>query len=219
MRAIAAITGLLLVAPASVAAAQDAVRAAIVTAVSEQLGAVRTVDVEIVSGLRTTTGTIAARPYPGARLGQQIRFLITPSTGSAFQVVARVSVVAEHAVAVRDLARGDELTAADVDWKTGTIDGQLLKPLPTHADVLGAVARRALVAGEVLTSTVLAQPLAVRAGDAVTVTFRSGRLEARSVGRAVSSGGIGDVIRITAPGSRDIRRGRITAPDAVEIVR
>jgi flagella basal body P-ring formation protein FlgA len=39
------------------------------------------------------------------------------------------------------------------------------------------------------------------------------------VARAVSSGGIGDVIRVTTPGSREIRQARITAPATVEMVR
>jgi len=44
-------------------------------------------------------------------------------------------------------------------------------------------------------------------------------MEVRGVARAVSSGSVGDVIRVTTPGSRDIRHARITAQATVEIVR
>ena len=79
--------------------------------------------------------------------------------------------------------------------------------------------RRAIAAGEVLNGIVLARPLAVRAGDEVALTFRNGVMEVSGVARADSSGSVGDVIRVTTPGSRDIRRARIIAPASVEIVR
>jgi flagella basal body P-ring formation protein FlgA len=58
----------------------------------------------------------------------------------------------------------------------------------------------------------------VRAGDTVSMTLRSGIIEAKGVGRAVSSGFIGDVIRVVRPGAREPYRARVIAPAAVEIL-
>jgi len=209
---------LVLTAPAGTVA-HDAVRAAIVNAVTSRLGDVRAVDVEIVQGPVLSGAILSASPMPGVRLGQPMRFLITPAGGRAVTVVARVNVVAGHAVAAGSIERGGEVAAADVIWKEGPVDGQLLEPLPPLADVVGARARRSIVAGETFNRTMLARPIAVRAGDELTLTVRSGAIEVQGVGRAVSSGAIGDVIRITSPGSREIRRARITAVSAAEIVR
>ena len=111
------------------------------------------------------------------------------------------------------------MTAEDVEWVDGPLDGQLLQPLPSLDQVLASLTRRAIAPGEVLTSIVLMEPIAVRAGEEVALTVRSGAMEVRGMVRAVSSGSVGDVIRITTPGSRDIRRARIVAPASVEIVR
>lgn len=208
-----------LLAPGGEQSRVDALRSAITAAVSKRLGAVRAVAVEIVGGSVIPARAVSAQPAPGSRLGKSMRFLVQPATGRPFQVVAKVSVTAGHAVAARAIARGSALTPADVEWKEAAIDGQLLQPLPTLAEVLGSQARRAIAPGEVLTTMVLARPLAVRAGDEVALTFRNGAMEVSGVARAVSSGAVGEVIRVTTPGSRDIRRARIIAPASVEIVR
>ena len=162
-----------LVAPGGEQSRVDALRSAITAAVSERIGPVRAIEVEIVGGSIIPARAVSAQPAPGSRLGQPMRFLVQPATGRPFPVVAKVSVTAGHAVA----------------------------------------------AGEVLNGIVLARPLAVRAGDEVALTFRNGVMEVSGVARAVSSGSVGDVIRVTTPGSRDIRRARIIAPASVEIVR
>lgn len=199
--------------------AVDGLRSAIRAAVVERVGEVRSIDVELAGGSMVAGNIVSAQPATGARLGGSIRFLVKPATGRIYQVVARVRVIAGRAVATRPIPRGEQLTAADVEWTEGPLDGQLLQPLPTLDQVLGSQARRAIAPGEVLTSIVLAQPVAVRAGEEVALTVRSGTMEVRGMARAVSSGSVGDVIRITTPGSRDIRRARIIAPAKVEIVR
>lgn len=197
----------------------DGLRSAIRTAVAERVGEVRSIEVELAGGSMVAGSIVSAQPATGARLGGPIRFLVKPATGRVYQVVARVRVIADHATAARPIPRGQQLTAEDVEWTAGPLDGQLLQPLPSLDEVLGSQARRTIAPGEVLTSIVLAQPVAVRAGEEVALTVRSGAMEVRGVARAVSSGSVGDVIRITTPGSRDIRRARITAPARVEIVR
>lgn len=234
----------MLLAQAVDAAAEHPLRAAIAAAVSERIGAVRAVEIEIVSGAHarpegllqgfgelaeaqrakatgraSVAGGLSAAPAPGARTGRPTRFLVTPSSGRPFSVVARVDVVAAHAVAIRAVDRGVELTAADVEWTEGPVDEQLFQPLPTLEDIIGARARRSIAPGEVVISTALAKPIAVRAGEEVALTIRSGAIEASGPARAVSSGSVGDVIRVTTPGSREIRRARIIAPASVEIVR
>lgn len=199
--------------------AVDSLRSAIKMAVVERIGDVRSIEVELAGGSMVTGKIVSAQPATGARLGGSIRFLVKPATGRVYQVVARVRVIAGRAVATRAIPRGQQVTAEDVEWVDGSLDGQLLQPLPSLDQVLASQTRRAIAPGEVLTSIVLMEPIAVRAGEEVALTVRSGAMEVRGMVRAVSSGSVGDVIRITTPGSRDIRRARIVAPASVEIVR
>ena len=52
----------------------------------------------------------------------------------------------------------------------------------------------------------------------MSITIRSGAIEARGIGRAASSGFVGDVIRVTRPGNREPVRARVLAAASVEIL-
>ena len=193
------------------------VRELIAAAVSARLGALDSIDVDVIDAPASAGFYESATPAAGGRLGAPMRFTLA-GFGLPISVIARVSVVAAHVVARHPIARNAALTADDVEVRHERLDGVLLQPLPTLQDVLAGRPRRALVAGEVLTGAVLARTPVVRAGDEVTVTIRTGAVEATGVGRAASSGFIGDVIRITRPGSRETSRARVLAPAAVEMV-
>ena len=196
-----------------------AVRAAIATSVSPRLGGQARVTVEVLHTASDSVGPVTASALPGARLGSPARFLLTLADGRRISAVARVTADARHLVAARDLARDEELTGDVVEWIDGPLDGQLLESLPTQAQVLGTRARRPIVRGEVITSTIVKVPPAVRAGDPVTLVIRIGVMEVRGTGRAVSSGSVGDVIRVSRPSHREPLRGRIIEPAVVEILR
>jgi len=193
------------------------VRELIAAAVSARLGALDSIDVDVIDAPTSAGFYESATPAAGGRLGAPMRFTLAGS-GLPISIIARVNVVAAHVVARHPIARNAALTADDVEVRHERLDGVLLQPLPTLQDVLAGRPRRALVAGEVLTGAVLARTPVVRAGDEVTVTIRTGAVEATGVGRAASSGFIGDVIRITRPGSRETSRARVLAPAAVEMV-
>ena len=196
----------------------DALRTVIAGAVIERLGVSAQIEVEFLQTPAVIGDAIAATPIAGARLGQPVRFSVAAQTGRAFSVVARVTAIVPHVVARHAIAADTSLTDADVEWREGALDGVLLQPLPTRDEVLVARSRRAIAAGEVLTRTALVRPYTVRAGDTVSMTVRTGVIEVRGVGRAVSSGYVGDVIRVLAPGTRQPSRARVVAPAAVEIL-
>jgi len=212
----------LLVVPAGVSTAgvDDAgmVRSVIATSVSSRLGEHARVTVELLQA-PGIAGAVAASALPGTRVGMPARFLLTLADGRRVSAVARVTADARHLVAARNVPRNTELTADDVQWVDGPINGQLFDPLPSAGQVLGARARRAIARGEVITATVVKMPPAVRAGDPVTMVIRAGTMEVRGPGRAVSSGAVGDVIRVMRPAHREPLRGRIVEPAVVEILR
>ena len=199
----------------------ERVRAALVAAVVERLGHAADVAVDILDAPAQLDAVeaLTATPASGARVGRPIRFTISPSSGRAFTVLAQVSATVGHAVAARALARGTAIEAADVEWRQARVDGVLLEGLPALQEVLGAHTRRSIAAGAVLNRAALVRPFAVRAGDTVAMTVRAGAVEVRGVGRAVSSGFVGDVIRILPPGTRQPSRARVVGPAAVEVLR
>ena len=214
----------LLVGPAPAAFAYEAqpgVGDAIVHAVRERLRAdvqVRLEDLRVSVASAASGGAISAIPDHGSRVGQGVRFTLWDGDRRIGSASATVLVNAESIVAARALARGDAVAAADVRRLTQDLPAMPLRRLPEMADVIGSRLRRDVAAGEVLTASVVQIPSAVRSGDDVTVTVKVGKVEVAGVGRASGSGMVGDVIRVTPHGTRAMRRARIVANGAVEII-
>jgi len=194
------------------------IRDLIAAAVAARIGGTPSIEVDLVDVPATEAAFDTATPVPGTRLGAPARFTLSGSGVMPVSVIARITVIAEHVVARQPIARSAEITADAVEVQRGAIDGVQLAPLPALNDVIAARPRRAIAAGEVFTQSMLERVLAVRAGDEISVTIRSGVIEARGRGRAVSSGFVGDIIRISRPGSRETLRARIVAPASVEIL-
>jgi flagella basal body P-ring formation protein FlgA len=200
------------------AAATDTVAAAIERAVVDRMG-----DVQVV--VRQTSTTVGDRAgleafiEPASRLGQPIRFILAADGKRVGSVVARIEVTADAPRARRGLGRDEEITAADVETVRLEIKNVLLRRLPEAADVVGNRARRDIVAGELLTQSLVMVPDAVRSGDEVQVVVTIGSVQVTGVGRASGSGQVGDRVRVTTPSSRKSLSARIIGRGAVEVVR
>ena len=122
-----------LVAPGGEQSRVDALRSAITAAVSERIGPVRAIEVEIVGGSIIPARAVSAQPAPGSRLGQPMRFLVQPATGRPFPVVATVSVTAGHAVAARPIAQEASSATQTVAGSRGTSTGGIVVQAPTES--------------------------------------------------------------------------------------
>ena len=194
-----------------------AVAAAIERAVVEQVGATAAT-VDVTRSTVTSAPSMTATPEPGARTGKAMRFILSSGGRRVGTAVATVEVVAAHVVSSRAIARDDEISAADVHVVDGPVKDLPLRRLPVLADIVGARPRRAVAAGEVMTAALVTVPPVVRSGDEITVTVTSGPVQVSGTGRASGSGHVGDEIRVTRPGSRQVLRARITGPGEVEIL-
>jgi flagella basal body P-ring formation protein FlgA len=127
-------------------------------------------------------------------------------------------VVAPHLRTTRAIAAREAIGGGDVQPHVGSLRGELLEPLPSAADVVGATAVRTLAAGEILRGALVRVPVAVRSGDRVVVRAIVGGVEARGIATAQQSGGIGDVIRLVNPETRRTLRGKVVARGEVEVI-
>jgi flagella basal body P-ring formation protein FlgA len=199
------------------------VPAAIERAVQQRMGDVRVEVVEMTSSRpsdhESPVERLTALPEPGARLGRTMRFILSANGARVGAVVARLKVSGFAIRSSRPVARGEELGAAAVEVEDGELTGVLLDRLPTMADIVGAQARRAIRAGELLTDAAVIVPPLVKSGDEVRVSISTGAVEVTGIGRASGSGRAGDLIRVLMPSSRKGIKARITGPGSVEIVR
>ncbi|MEM0929748.1 MAG: flagellar basal body P-ring formation chaperone FlgA [Pseudomonadota bacterium] len=110
-------------------------------------------------------------------------------------------------LAARPLARGDVLTAADLNATT-----------PEEMKVfVGMAVRRPIFEGRVLRPYDVTQPTAVSRQDTVAVHFRRGALSLEMQGRALGEGSVGERIDISLPGRRNPIGAIVIAPGRVEV--
>jgi flagella basal body P-ring formation protein FlgA len=201
---------------------------AIERAVVDRMGDVQVVVRDVSTSVVDQEGLMATIE-PGARLGQPIRFILLANGKRVGAAVARLEVVAATPRARRQFARDDEIATGDIDMARAEIKNVLLQRLPELADVVGARARRDIMAGEVLTIALVAVPPAVRSGDEVRVIVTMGAVQVSGVGLASGSGQVGDMVRVRlrtgdsaghiTPSSRRLLNARIVGRGAVEISR
>ncbi|HLA63745.1 MAG TPA: flagellar basal body P-ring formation chaperone FlgA [Rhodothermales bacterium] len=138
------------------------------------------------------------------------------AVGRATLFVARYDSVA---VPARPLARGDTLRPGDLApaW-IETTRALTLPLLWADARVLpaGAVARRALPAGEPVRPTDLVAPDAVAVGDPVDVRYSRNGLELTLRGRSRERATLGETLRVYCPDTRATYRVRLVAPGTAD---
>jgi flagella basal body P-ring formation protein FlgA len=190
---------------------------AIARAVAQRVGGGAAVEVTSIETAVKPQRGLHATPEPGGKTGAPMRFVLMVGRARRGVALATVKVVVSYARATRAIGRNETVGAGDFEVVTAPLEETGMKRLPDIADVAGLVARRDIAAGEPLTQAVLDVPLAVRAGDDVTVTVVAGTVQVTTTARASSSGHTGETIRVVPEGGKALR-ARITRPGAVEVV-
>lgn len=203
------------VAGTAVAVATETVRTAFGSRAQVRLSA------PVVSMVGEGVDVTRAVPEPASRTAGPIRFVLYGETAGQERrigrLTARVEVAATHLRARRQIEARTVLTADDVEAVDGDIGRQVLSQLPAMDAVVGTVARKTLLAGELITPlTIVARPL-VTSGGEVTTVARLGGLEVRGRAIAAQSGGLGDTVIVVNPDSRKRLRGRVMAEAQVEV--
>ena len=173
--------------------------------------------------LQKATSPVAIEGGAAPFLGPQ-RFLVSFSTADGdvrFPIEATVFEAPLVVVAKRSLSRGETLTAADVE----------IMPLPELAEIpaqqtpatnleelLEHEVMTPIRAGEVVTTDMLAPPMMVRRGDAVTVTAGGGGIRVRVLAKAQVDGRRGEIIEVEAPETKDRYTARVVGPRQLAVL-
>ncbi len=120
---------------------------------------------------------------------------------------------ADSVVATRPIRAHEVITAEDLTLVEAKIDGAL----SDLADAVGMETRVVIYPGRPLRATDLGPPATVERNQIVLLTYRSGSLAILTEGRALSRGGVGDVIRVMNLASRATVTGKIGPAGLVEV--
>ena len=163
------------------------------------------------------TPAIADAPTAARNGVTQIRVRCIGTPGWTRFVALRVEQDALVAVLRSPLARGQALTATQIDW-------QSRDALRLPADVLTQTtalnnlsARRDLGAGTVLLQSQLIAPKTIARGQAVMLISRAPGMEIRAPGEAMADAALGARVRVRNNTSRRIVEGIAQADGTVEV--
>jgi flagella basal body P-ring formation protein FlgA len=103
---------------------------------------------------------------------------------------------AEIIILVRDVARGQRITDADIDWAPASSARIVRNGMDDMDLALGKEARRALKAGQPLQAGDLKQPALIRKGEPVKLVYASPGLKLTVDGQAQGDAGKGESVRV-----------------------
>ncbi len=127
-------------------------------------------------------------------------------------VPVTLAAVVDVAVATRDLAIGERLTAADIRIERRAGSAGAAAPA-----VIGQEVTAAMRAGDVVEPTRLTTPPPVARGTEVTVRVRRGRVEVVARGRLEAAARPGGPARVRLAATRMLVDGMLTSPSVVVV--
>ncbi len=98
-------------------------------------------------------------------------------------------------VPTHDIARGTVITSSDLTYQT-VGDNIMSGTAASFSDLVGLETRRVLHMGESVRLDDVRHPIVVAKGSTVTMTFEVPGITLTTVGRAMSEGGIGDIVTV-----------------------
>lgn len=124
---------------------------------------------------------------------------------------AQVAIFRDIPVAARDIGRGEQLTAQDIQWQQTNISllrqGYLLEP----AEIIGLEVKRNLGLGSPFISASLDAPTLIKRGDIVELEANYGGIRVIANGTAMADGRLGQKIRVKNNQSDRIVTGTVIA--------
>lgn len=119
--------------------------------------------------------------------------------------------LADTVVAMRDIAAGSVIVQDDLTL----VAMEIPEAITNLKTAVGATALTNILAGRALNAGQIAPPLTIARNARVTLSFQTGTLEIRTEGRALSEGGVGDIIEIMNLSSRTRLVGRVGSDGVV----
>ncbi len=161
------------------------------------------------------TATLESPAQPMGRVTVRLRCDgISPWT---VFVPAQVKLFREVVTTTRPLKRAAIIGPDDVALRERDIS-QINQGYMTSVDIaVGQKLVRPMVTDQVMTLVHMEQAEVVRKGDQVIINARSGTLNVRMPGEALSNGGMSEQIRVKNLNSKRVIKARVTAPGQVEV--
>ncbi|UWS30716.1 flagellar basal body P-ring formation chaperone FlgA [Erwinia pyrifoliae] len=125
-------------------------------------------------------------------------------------IQVQLQVTGSYLIATRQLSQGEVISASDVRIEHGRLDTLPARTLLRADDATGAIALRAITAGQPVTMMMMRQPWRVKAGQTVTVYASGEGFTINSEGKAMNNAAAMQSVRVRM-NSGQIVNGKIDA--------
>ena len=169
--------------------------------------------------LKTCSSPLEAFMPPGGRvMGNTTVGVRCPDQGGwTIYVSARVDVYGPVLIARQPLARSTVIQDGDLELVERNLANLPHGYYSDSEPIAGMLAKRTIAAATVITPQMLQAPKLVKRGQRVTLIAESGALRIRSVGKALSDGKSGDVVRVRAEGSQRVVDGVVVSQGVIKV--
>lgn len=145
----------------------------------------------------------------GVRCQQQIPWKI--------YLAVNIKIYKQIAIAKHTLKRGDILKLSDINWERRDISGLHQGYLDAIDSFIGQVTTRVIAIRQPIIAQALAPPTLIKRGENVIILAKSGGIEVRVSGEALSDGALGDMIKIRNRTTDRVIAGKVVAKGVAQI--
>jgi flagella basal body P-ring formation protein FlgA len=165
---------------------------------------------EALSGFLRLGTKISGRTVVGVRCNGQ----------SPWKMYLTVDVVVTEAVliAARTLPGGHVVTTDEVRVEERDVSGMVGGYLSTANELVGQRLKHQLMAGRVITPSMLQADLMIRRGQSVTILVKSDSLHIRMSGKALADGAVNQRIKVENQATKRVVEGLVRSPEHVEVL-
>lgn len=162
------------------------------------------------------TAPVIDPPSGSQRMGR-VTAKVTCNSAWSIYITANVKGLETVVVAGSAIPRDSQITKAQLVLKEQDISTLRQGFYTSPEEVVGSVAKRALLMDAVITPTVLTAPRLVNKGELVSIIASDGKVSVRAAGMALNEGALGDLIQVQNKTSKKIVYGRVNGPGSVAV--
>jgi flagella basal body P-ring formation protein FlgA len=120
-------------------------------------------------------------------------------------------------IAAKYIKFGDVIQASDVGAQKTRLDAVRKGFVTDDAEVVGMQAKKYIAVGQMFKINDLSSPLVLKNKDPVNIVYSSGLITLKTVGIALGSGAVGDMIKIKNTSTGAVLLGQIINKNTVEV--
>ena len=132
-------------------------------------------------------------------------------------ISARIDVFGPVLISRHPLTRGTPLQDSDFERVERNLADLPYGYYTDSEALLGMLAKRTIAAATVMTPQMLQAPKLIRRGERVTLVAETRTLKIRTIGKALSDGKAGELVRIQSEGSNKVINGVVVSQGVVKV--